>query len=140
MSHTGVQVNVDCITKFNEFKLRSNHKYIVFKMSDDLKEVVIEKLGQIDATFDEFISSLPDNDCRYGVCSVDYSSSDGERNKMVFLLWAPDCATVKSKMLYAGTKDQMKKALQGLQVSVQGSDRSEITLETVIEKCKSLCG
>jgi cystathionine beta-lyase/cystathionine gamma-synthase len=51
---------------------------------------------------------------------------------------APDTAKIKPKMLYAGTKDTVKKSLQGLQVEVQGTDKSEVSKEAVIDKCKSL--
>jgi len=54
-----------------------------------------------------------------------------------FVLRAPDSAKVKAKMLYAGTKDTLKKSLQGLQVEVQGTDKGEVTFESVVEKCKS---
>jgi len=50
---------------------------------------------------------------------------------------APDSAKVKAKMLYAGTKDTLKKSLQGLQVEVQGTDKGEVTFESVVDKCKS---
>jgi len=39
-------------------------------------------------------------------------------------------------MLYAGTKDALKKALNGIQTEIQGTDRGEVEYNTVIEKCK----
>ena len=51
---------------------------------------------------------------------------------------APDTAPTKSKMLYAGTKDTLKKNLQGLQVEMQGTDKSEVDQSEVLAKCQSL--
>lgn len=40
-------------------------------------------------------------------------------------------------MIYASTKDSMKKAFIGLQVEVQGTDRGEMEEAVVLERCKS---
>src|SRR5687768_10359274 len=39
---------------------------------------------------------------------------------------APESSPIKSKMLYAGTKNDLKKSLQGLSVEIQGTDRAEV--------------
>lgn len=41
-------------------------------------------------------------------------------------------------MIYAGTKDTVKKAFQGLQVEIQGTDKSEVDKESILAKCQSL--
>ena len=138
MSNTGVTVAGDVIAEFNDFKLKGKYRYMVFKLNDALEEVVIDTTGAADASYDSFVATLPDNDCRYAVYNIEYSTEDGDRSKMVFFLWAPDTSKIKSKMLYAGTKDTIKKSLQGLQVEVQGTDKSEVSSEEVIAKCKSL--
>ena len=37
-----VSVAPECISKFNELKLGKNLKYIIYKLSDDYKEIVVE--------------------------------------------------------------------------------------------------
>jgi cofilin len=39
-------------------KLKKNSKYIVFKLSDDLKEVVVDKQSS-DTNYDIFLADLP---------------------------------------------------------------------------------
>jgi cofilin len=41
-------------------------------------------------------------------------------------------------MIYAGTKDTIKKTLQGLQVEIQGTDKSEVDYNEVLAKCQSV--
>lgn len=36
------QPNEECITAFNELKLNKKYKYIIYKLSDDYKEIVVE--------------------------------------------------------------------------------------------------
>jgi len=136
-SNTGVKLNDACVNMFNEFKLRKTHNWITFKLNDALTEIVIDKTGDPSSTYDEFLKTLPDNDCRYAVATVHYTTpAEGERTKIVFFLWAPEGSKVKSKMLYAGSKDTVKKGLPGIQTEIQGTDKSEVELNAVIEKCK----
>ncbi len=37
-----VTVSPECISKFNELKLGKSIKYIIYKLSDDYKEIVVE--------------------------------------------------------------------------------------------------
>lgn len=47
---------------------------------------------------------------------------------------APDSARIKSKMLYASTKDALKKKLVGIGTEIQATDLSEIDYQTVFDK------
>lgn len=38
-----MSVAPDCIAKFNELKLNKKLKFIIYKLSDDYKEIVIEE-------------------------------------------------------------------------------------------------
>ncbi len=41
-----MSVAPDCITKFNELKLNKKLKFIIYKLSDDYKEIVIEETSE----------------------------------------------------------------------------------------------
>lgn len=43
---------------------------------------------------------------------------------------APDNAKIKQKMLFASSKDALRKALVGIAVEIQGTDASEVSYET----------
>jgi len=136
MSNTGITVSNDCVTEFNEFKLRAKSRYLVFKIEGT--EIKIEKTGPPTASYDDFLGALPADDCRYAVFHFEYTQSDGKRSKIVFFLWAPESSKIKSKMMYAGTKDTLKKSLQGLQIEIQGTDKSEVDQAEVLAKCQSI--
>lgn len=51
---------------------------------------------------------------------------------------APDTSKVKQKMLYASSKDALRKKLVGIGTEIQATDASEIAYETVLEKVKSI--
>lgn len=51
-------VNPDCVTAFNELKLgRGGPKYIIYKISEDQKEIVVDETGK-EADYDVFREKL----------------------------------------------------------------------------------
>ena len=84
----------DALSAFNKFKLggRNNDtNYIVYKLSDDKTQIVVEESGSA-AEYDDFINKLPENDCRYAVYDFEFElpNGEGKRNKIVFYTWSPD--------------------------------------------------
>ena len=67
------------------------------------------------------------------------TTADGQViNKLIFFNWAPDTARVKSKMMYASTKDFFKGHLDGISAEFQASDLEEIAETAVEETVQSL--
>ena len=101
-------------------KIRSAYAYIIFKITDDKKSIVIDCKGEKGASFDDFCSKLPDGDCRYAVLDVEINTKSGATtNKLIFVAWSDDNASIKPKMLYASSKDALKKALTGINEEYQ---------------------
>ncbi|ORX45795.1 hypothetical protein BCR36DRAFT_585551 [Piromyces finnis] len=134
MASSGVGVKDECINAFQDLKLGRKLKYIIYKISDNLKEVVVEKTGD-ESEYDDFVANLPENECRYAVYDFNYTNDEGgKRTKIVFYTWSPDTARIKMKMVYAATKEAIKKKLDGIYVEIQCTDLAEASYETVFEK------
>ena len=157
---TGVTVADEVMTEFNEFKLgRVKAKFIIYKIVDG--KIITDTISESD-NFDEFISLLPPDDCRYAVYDMEFSTTDGRPgNKIVMVAWyyliqyhlfffhllvpdldglfvyltyrAPDTAKIKSKMVYAGSKDALTRALVGVSTKVTATDMSELSKEILVE-------
>ena len=85
--------------------------------------------------YDEFIAALPKTDCRYAIFDFEYEKpGEGQRNKICFYAWSPDTAKIKQKMVYAASKDALRKKLLGVAAEIQGTDLSEVAYDTVMEK------
>ncbi|KAI7877482.1 hypothetical protein K492DRAFT_165987 [Lichtheimia hyalospora FSU 10163] len=131
---SGVAVNDECIELYEEFKLRKTLKYIIFKVSDDAKEIQVEKSAE-QGDYEAFLENLPADEPRYAVYDFDYEKpGEGQRSKITFYSWIPDTAKVRQKMLYASSKDALRKKLVGLAIEIQGTDPSEVAYEVVFEK------
>lgn len=141
---SGVIATDDCISSYNDLKLFRKYRFILYRISDDAKSINIEKTvspsehkSARDA-YEAFRQGLPIDDCRYAVFDYEYEKAPGEgiRSKIVFVAWSPDVAKVKSKMLYASSKDALRKKLEGIATEVQATEPGEITYEAVLDKVR----
>src|ERR1700738_768696 len=48
--------------------------------------------------------------------------------------WAPDTANVRSKMIYASSKESIKRAFNGIGVEIQGTHKAEVSYDSVLDK------
>ncbi|KAI8634005.1 cofilin/tropomyosin-type actin-binding protein [Xylariaceae sp. FL1651] len=148
MSQSGVTVSQECITAFNELKLAKKYKYIIFKLSDDNRQIVVEEASP-DKDWENFREKLVNATTksrsgsvgkgpRYAVYDFEYNlaSGEGSRNKITFVAWSPDDAGVMAKMVYASSKDALKRSLNGIATEVQANDNDDIE-EAVVLKAVS---
>merc|ERR1711975_155013 len=133
-AHSGVAIREEVLEAFQELKIGHKHRFVLFKMTDNMEEVVVDAQGGAGDSCDQFVSSLPQDDCRYAIYDFEYNQGEGQRNKILLVVWAPDSARIKSKMLYASTKDALKKKLVGIGTEIQATDLSEIDYQTVFDK------
>ncbi|KAJ4351080.1 cofilin, partial [Neurospora sp. IMI 360204] len=72
---------------------------------------------------------------RYAVYDFEYklASGEGSRNKVTFIAWSPDDAGIKSKMVYASSKDALKRSLSGIAVELQANEQDDIEYEQIIK-------
>eukprot|EP00127_Corallochytrium_limacisporum_P004803 Clim_evm4s180 gene=Clim_evmTU4s180 len=132
---SGVAVSQEVLDAFQELKLKHTHKYIVCKLNDTNTEIICEKKSPKEATWDDFVAELPPSDGRYAFYDFDYKTDEGgDRQKVTFIHWAPEDSTIKRKMLYASSKDGLKKQLVGIAKEVQATDASEIEFQAVLEQ------
>ncbi|KAK8537139.1 hypothetical protein V6N13_042086 [Hibiscus sabdariffa] len=123
-------VDDECKLKFLELKARRNYRYIIFKIHE--QQVVVDKVGNPASTYEEFTASLPANECRYAVFDFDFTTDENcQKSKIFFIAWSPDTSRVRSKMVYASSKDRFKRELDGIQVELQATDPSEMSFDII---------
>ncbi|PAA82696.1 hypothetical protein BOX15_Mlig024657g1, partial [Macrostomum lignano] len=132
---SGVTVDASLKDDFNAIKLGHKYAYMVFKIEGE-SQIKTERVAE-NSTYEEFIGTLPPNECRYVVYDYKYTLDDGaKREKLLFIHWAPDSARIRDKMLYASSKDAIKKELKGV-VEIQANDMSEVDEAAIKEKVKA---
>ncbi|KAI0338864.1 hypothetical protein BDW22DRAFT_1337022, partial [Trametopsis cervina] len=127
---SGIGVSQQCLDVFQELKIGKKHKYIIYGLSSDLTEIVVVKTSS-ETDYETFIGDLPEGECRYAVYDFEFEAEGGgKRNKIIFASWVPDDAKIKAKMLYASSRDALRRSLVGIAAEVQATDYSEISVET----------
>lgn len=120
---------------FQGFKLQSagfKLRYYIYEIVDK-KTIKIEKFGDRSKTYEDFCADLPENDCRYGLIDLEFKSDDGRpTSKLVFITWNPDTGSIRNKMLYSGSKEAIKSALNGVGIHINATDRAELDLESSV--------
>lgn len=89
-----VSVAPECISKFNELKLGKSIKYIIYKLSDDYKEIVVEDSSS-DPDWESFQNKLlsakglhkgkEGKGPRYAVYDFEWEMESGEGKRFVML-------------------------------------------------------
>jgi len=131
---------------FNELKLGKTIKYIIYKLTDDYKEIVVEEASE-DGDWENFreklVTAQSKNKAgkvgkgpRYAVYDFNYelASGEGTRSKITFIAWSPDDAGIQPKMVYASSKDALKRALNGIATEFQANDEDDIEYQSVLTK------
>jgi len=130
---------------------KSKQDFMILKISDDEKTVEIDEFGM--GEFDKIKIKRKDNPkgqydgvtkiisdhygakCRYIFYKL--GKKDGEitdNHRIVFIAWSSDSAKIKEKMLFASTKDQVKKCLEGLQTEIQAHDMQDLEYKDLVIK------
>ena len=135
MAATGVALDDTVISKFNDIKLgKLKARYVVYKIDSGK---IVEDCISMDGSYDDFLGLLPEEDCRYALYDMNFTTRDGRSSsKLCFISWCPDTSGVRSKMLYAGSKDAIIRAFSGISVKINATDFSEVSEEAVVEACK----
>ncbi|KAI9180994.1 hypothetical protein LWI28_010049 [Acer negundo] len=132
---SGMGVDDNSKNTFMELKRKKFHRYVIFKIEEKKKEVVVEKTGGPAESYDDFTASLPDNDCRYAVYDYDFVTSDNcQKSKIFFIAWSPSTSRIRSKMLYATSKDRIRRELDGIHYEIQATDPTEMDLEVLRDR------
>lgn len=137
---SGVSLADDIKTHFDDMKHgKKTNRYMQMKMSDDSKQIVIDKLAPKSESYDDFISQLPTDQCRYAVVDFPFEGSEtgAQKEVLVFVVWCPEGASVKQKMLYASSKDAIKSTCGGVAAEIQATDFDEVSRDTVLGKVGS---
>ncbi|KAL3523787.1 hypothetical protein ACH5RR_016621 [Cinchona calisaya] len=127
---SGIAVNDECKLKFLELKAKRTYRFIIYKIEE--KQVVVEKLGEPTNSYEDFAANLPADECRYAVYDFDFMTEENvPKSRIFFIAWSPDTSKVRSKMIYASSKDRFKRELDGIQIELQATDPTEIGLDVI---------
>ncbi|KAK4144100.1 uncharacterized protein C8A04DRAFT_28219 [Dichotomopilus funicola] len=153
MPESGIRINPECVTAFAELSKERKHRYIIYKISDDQQEVVIDSIGARDSArelelgweqlWEEFAQKLKtakftwhtgatsERGPRLAVFDVPFSlPGEGDREKIVLISWSSDDAfgsiAGKGKMAYSLAKPVLANAFGSSVIEIQINDEADL--------------
>ncbi|KAM0948252.1 putative actin-depolymerizing factor domain, ADF/Cofilin, ADF-H/Gelsolin-like domain superfamily [Dioscorea sansibarensis] len=129
---SGMAVNDDCKLKFLELKAKRTHRFIVFKIDEKLKQVIVEKVGEPMLGYEDFAASLPANECRYAIYDFDFVTEENcQKSKIFFIACKIFFIACKKQDAVCKLKGPFKRELDGIQVELQATDPTEMGLDVI---------
>ena len=135
---SGVKVDAACKQAYDDLHNKHLHGYIIFRISDDDTTIIVEKKGEKNSPYSEFVEEIGKivgngKECRYAAVDVEVqvqrqgTDASSKLSKIIFVQFCPDEAPVRRRMLYASSVRALKATL-GLEslMQVQASDLSDI--------------
>ncbi|KAL2847209.1 cofilin, actophorin [Aspergillus pseudoustus] len=138
-----MSVSDECITAFRELMYKrgaSKPAFVIYKISDDNTSILVDE-SSLEKDYESFLQRLTSSvDAggkpapRYAVYDVEYDlKNDGKRSSTVFISWVPEETSTKFRMLYAATKEQLRRALD-VKVSIHADGPSDLEWKTVLKE------
>jgi cofilin len=85
---SGMGVAPNIRDTFLELQMKKAFRYVIFKIEEKQKQVVVEKTGATTESYDDFLASLPENDCRYALYDFDFVTGENvQKSKIFFIAW-----------------------------------------------------
>ncbi|XP_067831640.1 cofilin-2-like [Heptranchias perlo] len=154
---SGIKVCDGVVDCFNNMKVRKScsqeeikrrKKAILLRVDDAMEKIILYPgkeilVGDVQAgivadPFQVFISMLPVNDCCYAIYDASFETKETKKEELVFIHWAPDNAPVQRKMVYASSKDALRKKFHGIKHEWQVTSMEELLdLSTLASKLGS---
>ncbi|KAI0501395.1 actin-depolymerizing factor 11 [Dendrobium catenatum] len=132
---SGMGVADHCRDTFLELQRKKTHRYVIFKIDEKRKEVIVEKTGGAAESYDDFLACLPENDCRYAVYDFDFVTQENcQKSKIFFIAWSPSVSRIRAKMLYATTKQRFRREMDGVHYEIQATEPSELDIEVLRDR------
>lgn len=141
MSMLGVTVDDECFQMYQGMKQR-RIKCINFKLSPDNTKIIVDQNSLKYSTmkknvFQTWSGELPEKECLYSLYDFDClvsmpGMSSTKRNKIGFIVWAPSCSKIKDRMVLASAKENLRRAIEGIQVEWQLNGREDIDVPDLI--------
>eukprot|EP00766_Chilomastix_caulleryi_P001491 gnl/Chilomastix_caulleri/2465.p1 GENE.gnl/Chilomastix_caulleri/2465~~gnl/Chilomastix_caulleri/2465.p1 ORF type:complete len:108 (-),score=13.93 gnl/Chilomastix_caulleri/2465:82-405(-) len=99
-------------------------------------ELIVDKLSEKTATFEDMLSDLPDKEGRYVIYDVTEEGGDPSYGKLILISWVPDSCPVRQKMIYAATLGEAKGSFVGINITIQANTKSDIDPDEIKVRCK----
>ncbi|CAG8052827.1 unnamed protein product [Penicillium nalgiovense] len=120
-----IKLNDEYISRYQELNLNKKFSYIMYTLSEDDSEIIVDKTSE-NRNYEDFVHDLPPTECRWVVYDFQDERDGVNRNKMVFISW---------KMLFPSSKEALRRNFTGVAVDINARDLGNVSREAVSARC-----
>ncbi|KAH8322368.1 hypothetical protein KR074_000334 [Drosophila pseudoananassae] len=142
---SNINLTPECRLVFEQIHKLKQHRYAIFSIKDN-DHIQVESLGVREAGYEDFLADLKrlemNLECRY--CLYDYAYHQGQgtsstcvKEKLFLMLWTPEDALVKKKLMYSTEFKILKREFDGVQTSFEAKNLDEACRDKVEERLDS---
>ena len=131
----GFAIHTDIEDAYHSLKQNNKYRFIILKLDTERwEEMTLEHVGDRWNSWKDFVALLPTNDCRYGIIELDFNNDEKpfSQSRLVFVRWAPESATIKSKMLYAASSALLKNRYP-CDLTLQATSAQDVSMDGILD-------
>lgn len=143
MAMSGVKLDEACKVKYDEVQKKHMHRFVTFHIKDD-KEIVVDQVGARDAKFEQFVDAVKQKDgasedCRYAILDYEFTleaqgTEASQRDAILLIMYCPETARIKKKMIYSSSFDTVKRAFAGIKKAFNINEEGDLNEEFIKDK------
>ncbi|RDW74642.1 actin-binding ADF family protein [Aspergillus mulundensis] len=132
---SGVTISDESINAYKDLLYKrgaAKPKFIIYKITPDERSLVVDESCP-EKEYEAFLHKITaEPEPRYAVYDVEYDlKEDGKRATTVFITWMPGATSTRLRMLYASTKEQLRRALD-VKVSIHADEPHDLEWKNVL--------
>jgi len=114
-------------------RLKGSPQYAVLRFDMARRSIIVEKTFDSSTSYDDFIATFPDSDCRYYLVDFPYTDAVGrELSRFMLITWTPENALVKDRMLYVTSSYSLRNELTGISLYVAAEEKDDVSYQSVL--------
>ncbi|KAL4640795.1 cofilin-2-like [Arapaima gigas] len=137
---SGIAIDDEVITYNLDLKMRKTVcsetdrlKFVILRVSSDGKSIIVDKENSLRVkdvhdekdVFKKVMNTLPKKECRFAIYDCSYETIESRKEDLILIMWVPEDAPLKSKMIYASSNNTLKQKLTGIKLEWQINDIAE---------------
>ncbi|PXF50079.1 Actin-depolymerizing factor 8 [Gracilariopsis chorda] len=132
---SGIAVSDKCIDAYTALR-KSEYSRVILKITDaadliELESTHLRSAKEPEEDWKDFVKSLPEDSARYIISDFTVKETPTvSKAKILVLLWNPDGAPIRSKLLYAASVEALTAKVQP-QKYIQATDTDDIEYSVV---------
>ncbi|XP_022096962.1 actin-depolymerizing factor 7-like [Acanthaster planci] len=126
---SGIEVDAEVQKLYDDIKHDHAYPWAIFKINPQKTRVIVDAKGA--RGYSDFLDALmASGEPRYAIFDT---PKEWGGEKLAFISWCLDDANIGLKMIYASSKDTLKKKFEGLSIEMQITNKNQSIKEELIK-------